>query len=299
MNSYSNTKGIGSADWLMGAITKNPEGLLLLAAGCALLLRKGTSTSGQRSQVHQTYAPDYGVEDARMPRRGSSGKDWQMPEGISQAADTARQAADTAREYASNASRTVREKASSYASAAGEYAEDARQTIMDQSGRIAQQTQSAVERIVREQPLAVAIAGLAAGAAVASAFPATRIERETLGVAGQRLSEAASSAGERLSEAASAAGERLVSVAEQRGVSATGLKEVARDVAGTFEKSLTGGQQDERMAPKPGMPSSAGASPQYGAGSRAPGSAGMPGQSSGATSPAGSRFDTKLPSDRR
>ena len=84
--------------------------------------------------------------------------------------------------------------------------------------------------------MAVAIAGLAAGAAVAAAFPATRMERETLGPAGQRLSEAASSAGERLSEAASAAGERLMSVAEEKGLNAAGVKEVARDVADTFGK---------------------------------------------------------------
>jgi hypothetical protein len=116
---------------------------------------------------------------------------------------------------------------------------------MDQSSRIAGQAQSTIERIVREQPLAVAIAGLAAGAAVAAAFPATRFERETLGPAGKRLSEAASDAGERLTEAASAAGERLMTTAEDKGLNKEGLKEVARDVAGTFEKSFTGEEQDK------------------------------------------------------
>jgi hypothetical protein len=91
--------------------------------------------------------------------------------------------------------------------------------------------------------LAIAIAGLAAGAAVAAAFPATRFERETLGPAGERLSDAVSSAGERLTEAASAAGDRLMSAADEKGLNQEGLKEVARDVAGTFEKSLSGDQQ--------------------------------------------------------
>jgi hypothetical protein len=98
---------------------------------------------------------------------------------------------------------------------------------------------------VREQPLAVAIAGLAAGAAVAAAFPATRFERDTLGPAGERLSEVATSTGERLSEAASAAGERLMTAAEEKGLNKEGLKGVARDVAGTFEKSFSGDQQDQ------------------------------------------------------
>jgi len=176
-------------------------------------------------------------------------------------------AADTAREYASDVGKTLSDTADSvgktlsekadrvgktlsettdrYVSAAGEYVGDARQTIVDESERIAGQAQSMIERIVREQPLAVAIAGLAAGAAVAAAFPATRFERETLGPAGKRLSEAASDAGERLGEAASAAGERLMAAAEEKGLNKEGLKEVAGDVAGTFEKSFSGEGQDK------------------------------------------------------
>jgi hypothetical protein len=71
------------------------------------------------------------------------------------------------------------------------------------------------------------------------------MEQEALGTAGQKLSEAASSAGEKLSSAASAASERLMSAAEERGLSAGGLKEVARDVAGSFEKSLSGDDKDK------------------------------------------------------
>ena len=80
---------------------------------------------------------------------------------------------------------------------------------------------------------------------MAAAFPPTRFERETLGPAGERLSEAASSAGERLTEAASAAGERLATAADEKGLNKEGLKEVARDAAGTFEKSLGANQQDK------------------------------------------------------
>jgi hypothetical protein len=249
-----------------------------------------------------------------MEQRGSGRKDWEMPEGMSGAADTAREYAsnvgkavgETARsyasaagEYADQARETVSETARSYASAAGEYADHARQTIMHQSGRIAEQTQSTIERIVREQPLAVAIAGAAAGAALAAAFPATRMERETLGPAGKRLSEAATNAGERLSKAASAAGERLMSAAEERGVNAEGLKEVARDVAGSFEKSFSGGRQDDgRSGGKQGAaPSGSGTSP-YAAGSARPAPAGTPGQSSNSTLGAGSRLDPKPPSGR-
>jgi hypothetical protein len=112
--------------------------------------------------------------------------------------------------------------------------------IVQQSERMAKQAQGAIERISREQPLAVAIAGLAAGAAIAAAFPTTRIERETLGEAGRTLSNAASNAGERLSKAASAAGDRLKEAAEEKGLNREGIKEVASSVAEAVEKSVTG-----------------------------------------------------------
>jgi hypothetical protein len=291
MNNNSNPGGL-SADWLMSAVKKNPEGLLLLAAGCALLFRTRSSRSRQWSHGYQSYPSGQGQHGPRMEHRGSGGKDWEMPEGMSRAADTAR-------EYASNVGKTVGETARSYASAAGEYADHASQTIRDQSGRIAEQTQSMIERIVREQPLAVAIAGAAAGAALAAAFPSTRMERETLGPTGKRLSEAATSAGEKLSKAASAAGERLMSAADERGVNAEGLKEVARDVAGSFEKSFSGsGPNDGRSGDKQDTaPSGSGATP-YSAGSARAVPAGTPGQTSNSTFGAGSRFDPKPPSGR-
>jgi len=161
-----------------------------------------------------------------------------MREGMSRAADAAREYASdvgkTLSDTAENVGKTLSETTDRYVSAAGDYADEARRAIVDQSGRMVEQAQSTVERIVREQPLAVAIAGLAAGAAVAAAFPATRFERDMLGPAGDRLSEAVSDAGERLSDAASAAGDRLMSAAEDKGLNKEGLKEVARDVAGSF-----------------------------------------------------------------
>ena len=88
MNNNSNPGGL-SADWLMSAVKKNPEGLLLLAAGCALLFRTGSSRSRQWSHGYQSYPSGQGQHGPRMEHRGSGGKDWEMPEGMSRAADTA------------------------------------------------------------------------------------------------------------------------------------------------------------------------------------------------------------------
>jgi hypothetical protein len=257
MNNYSNTPNFGSADWLMSAVKKNPEGLLLLAAGCALLLRSGKASAQGSKYVSGQYQRYPGSQGGY----GDGDQDWKMRTGMSRAADTAREyvsnvgktLSDTAEDVgktlndtAENVGKTLSETTGRYVSAAGDYAEDARRTIVDQSGRMVEQAQSTIERIVREQPLAVAIAGLATGAAVAAAFPATRFEREMLGPAGEQLSQAVSSAGERLSDAASAAGERLMTAAEEKGLNKEGLKEVARDVAGSFEKSLSDQQDQNR-----------------------------------------------------
>jgi len=244
MSNYSNTSGFGTADWLMSAVKKNPEGLLLLAAGCALLLRTGGSSGGQRTAEPHAHSTGQSKDGPSARERDRT---WGMPEGMSRAADTAR-------DYVSEAGKTLSETAERSMSAAREYAEDARRTIMEGSERVAEEAESTVERIVREQPLAVAIAGLAAGAAVAAALPATRMERDTLRPAGQRLYEVVSDAGERLGEAASAAKERLMSVAEEKGLNAAGVKEVAKDVADTFGKSFSGDQkQDDRIGHKQGV----------------------------------------------
>ena len=59
MNNNSNPGGL-SADWLMSAVKKNPEGLLLLAAGCALLFRTGSSRSSQSSYGYRSYPSGQG-----------------------------------------------------------------------------------------------------------------------------------------------------------------------------------------------------------------------------------------------
>jgi len=229
MSNHSHTSGQSTSDWLVGAVKSNPEGLLLLAAGCALLLRSA-GLSGRSNYSSGRQVPGQGGTRGQSTVSG-------MTENLSQAADSAR-------DYASELGKTVSDKASAYASTAADYADGARRTIVDQSERLVEQArttmQSTIGRVLQEQPLALAVAGLAAGAAVAAAFPATAVERQALGEAGERLSEAASNVGKNLSQAASKAGEKLMSVADERGLNAEGLKEVASDVASTFGDAFSG-----------------------------------------------------------
>ena len=78
MNNNSNPGGL-SADWLMSAVKKNPEGLLLLAAGCALLFRTRSSRSRQWSHGYQSYPSGQGQHGA------THGAPWQWRKGLGNA----------------------------------------------------------------------------------------------------------------------------------------------------------------------------------------------------------------------
>ena len=238
MSMYSDNQNSGAAGWLVGAVKNNPEGLLLLAAGCALLMR----TSGA-SKSHSRDARVYGRND--MTQRGREARVRTVGERLS---ETAQSAGD----YASDIGESVVETASSYASSVSSYADDVARATAERSGQLARQAQSTardtINRVLQEQPLTVALVGAAAGVAVAAAFPATDLENRTLGPTGERLRDAAGRAGEQLKDAATKAGQRLAAAADERGLNTEGLKEVARDVGETFSSALEG--EDASQTPK-------------------------------------------------
>jgi ElaB/YqjD/DUF883 family membrane-anchored ribosome-binding protein len=138
--------------------------------------------------------------------------------------------------------------AQSYASSASEYAGKARRAVGEQSERIVQQTQSIGQGLVQNQPLAIALVGLAAGAALAVALPATDLEKQTLGPMGGQMSKAAERVGDQLKEATAKAGEKLKSAAEERGLHAQGLKDVASEVVDKFKETMKGDPEGARAA---------------------------------------------------
>ena len=227
MSSYGMREG-NAGEWLTSAVTRNPEGLLLLAAGVALLLRSGRSKSPN----------DYGKT---FPSQTGSGQNYRQPEhedyGVRErVADAARRAG----EFVSEATDQVSETARSYASSAADYAGEVGDAALERSKRMADQAWEATDYVTQQQPWAVALAGLATGAAVAALFPPTRLEKRTLGEAGERLRSAAGAVGGQIMEAGRQAGEKLSEVAEERGLTSDGLKEAAQEVGQTFRSALTG-----------------------------------------------------------
>jgi hypothetical protein len=157
--------------------------------------------------------------------------------------------------YVSDVKDLAVDTASSYADSVSTYASDTAQNLADQSLRLKQQAQSSLqsgmERMLREQPLTVAILGVAAGSAVAAVLPTTGVETQALGGAREALADAANKVGENVMGAAGAAGERLKTVAAERGLTQDGLKEVARDVASTFTSKVSGNGTDQASGMSP------------------------------------------------
>ena len=239
MSRYSETDTYSqAADWLMGTARRKPEALLLLAAGCCLLMRSGGHSSA-RAASHR-YGEDRERYQSQPSRTASD-----IGRAASNVRDGLSRAADSATDYASQIKDRVSDTASSYAQSISEFADGARLKRQAQST-----LRSGMDRVLRDQPLAVAMAGLAAGAAVAAVFPSTRIEDRTFGGAREAVTEAAGKAGERVMEAAGKAGERLRSAAEERGLTSEGLKELAGEVTDTFTSAVSGKPEDQGGAPR-------------------------------------------------
>jgi hypothetical protein len=263
MSRYPNTDtSFQAGDWLAGAARRNPEALLLLAAGACLLMRSRGSSSSRSPARSQYRDIDYGQQAGSGRTSSSAGRTASnLREGISRAADSAA-------DYASDIKERVSDTASAYADSISEFAQDTTRAVSERSSRLGRQAQSTlqdgVERVLRDQPLAVAVAGLAAGAAVAALFPSTD-EGRTLGGAREALTGAAGKAGEMVMDAAEKAKERLQSAAEERGFSAAGLQGLAGEVAQTFTGAVSGKSDSPPTVPKSSPSTSAPAPGGYGA----------------------------------
>jgi hypothetical protein len=307
MSSYSDRDTHSQAgDWLLGAVRRHPEALLLMAAGCCLMMRSGRSSSRADARVVQHMRDEWDHQTGRASTdfRRASAREGLARAGES-ATDTAKSAGDyasqvkdrltdTASDYASQMKDRISDTASSYADSVADFAGDARRKVAERSAQFKRQTQatlrSSMQHVLREQPLAVAVAGLAAGAAVAALFPSTDIEDRAFGGAHEKLKDAAEKAGERVMDAAGKAGERLKTAAEGRGLTSEGLKEVAGEVADTFKDAMSGKPEDCSGA-SPGSSAAAGGSSQnlgsqnFGTGQSKPG--GSHGPNAAGTPPGG------------
>jgi hypothetical protein len=180
-----------SIEGLAQSLRRNPEGLLLLGAGVALLLR---NVAGN------------GKPDKRRARAKGQPSADEKGEGVmSRLSGTA----DDMRERVSGAAETI-----------GQGASRLRKSAWKQSRSAAGQARRTVDDLVESHPIAVSLGGLAAGCLAAAVFPPTRVEQTALAPIGQMAEdaafEAAAEAKRQVADAAARAGEELATAAANR-----------------------------------------------------------------------------------
>jgi hypothetical protein len=244
MTYYDRNTYTRPGDWLVDTARRNPEALLVLAAGAALLMRGGSrSRSRVMAADYSSYSRDDhedrpnayyggGEEDAYQGGRGGG-----LREKIGGAAANAG-------EFTSGIGAQVAETSRSYVATAGRYAETGRRRVARQAYRARRHA----GQTLHEQPLLVASLGLVAGAAVAAMLPRVEIEERALRPARDALGDAANRAAASLREAAGDAGRRLQEGAADLGAAA--LKEAAKGAVRNFSEnpSSAAGQRPETMA---------------------------------------------------
>jgi hypothetical protein len=188
---HLDNRNTNALDRVLAAAKRRPEALLLLAAGCALLMSKNAKSLSL---------------DTQSLRRKARGTQAYVSDLASQAYEQASSAVEPARDYANRVS---------------SYVSDAGSTAMTQASELAQQARtkarSNLEHYIQEQPIAVGLVGLAIGAAIGAALPETDVENRTLGTQRDLLASKAQDLAEtqiqQLKEAAGEFGEKIISKA--------------------------------------------------------------------------------------
>lgn len=203
------TSNASLGDWLTTSARQNPEGLLLLAAGAVLMLRRSKAIGQAASSAMQAAS---GTADPNYIKQSAQGAKEFVTEVAGQAAADMREYVESAKDATASAAMSAGQKAQAAARSAT-------------SG-----FQATAEKILREQPLAVVIAGAAIGVGVAAVLPGSALEKRTLAPVGEKMNEIGRAAGEQVTEAAGLATEKLKDVAAEKGLNAEGLKDAASQV---------------------------------------------------------------------
>jgi hypothetical protein len=243
--------------WLVTKVKRNPEAFLVLAAGCALLLRAGGPVSRGTSTHPNGRWNDEDRWDAM--REGTTATAGNAATGLQdRVKGTASAVSQKASEYAaalSDHAGAISDRATGYVSSLSDQASDWGRGVADGTARISTRARSSMQdgvgRMVKEQPFAVAALGVAVGAAVAAFLPPTRAERDVLQPLGNAAADAVGAGLEQVKAAASATGEQLKDAAQQRGLNAEGIKNMAREATQTFTDKLSGSGAREQQATPP------------------------------------------------
>ncbi|MCW5976970.1 MAG: DUF3618 domain-containing protein [Bryobacteraceae bacterium] len=175
-------------------IRENPVALTLIGAGVGMLAM--TARRGERSFETNGGYYAYRSECDDAYAHEPAGERGAFSEAGSKARETADRLAGSARETAERAAGTVRETAHRAREKAGNVTREAQEQFHHAADRVRTQAREARDNArgaFYNNPLAVGVAALAAGAFVGFILPSTRVESEYLGEARDEVVESAKS----------------------------------------------------------------------------------------------------------
>jgi hypothetical protein len=220
---------------LSDAARKNPISAALIGMGAVWLLTGGRTAERVGDLVRGAgfdRIPDAAgnaLDTARSTLRSGSES---VGKGISSATETLKDAGVSGLDRVTRAGSEVARTGSEYAGAAYDYA----QNIPDAGGALFSTARDNLSELFRTQPLALGAVGLAIGAGIAAALPATDLEAESFGEASDNFKEqAAGFASEQALRAAAVAEDVVTAVSDEarnQGLTVDAAKSAIADIPG-------------------------------------------------------------------
>jgi hypothetical protein len=215
------------------AARKNPISAALIGMGVVWLFTGGRTAERVGDLVRGAgfdripEAAGNALDAARSTLR--SGNEA-VGKGVSSATETLRDAGAAGVDRVARAGSNVARAGSEVAGAAYDYA----QNIPDTGGALFNTARGNLSELFRTQPLALGAVGLAIGAGIAAALPATDLEAEYFGEASDNFREqAADFASEQVSRAATVAGDVVTTVSDEarnQGLTVDAAKSAIADI---------------------------------------------------------------------
>jgi hypothetical protein len=241
---------------LTNAIRENPVPAALVGMGVLWLFSGGNKMSlfGRENSLlgavrhgagAAASAGYHGTEKVgSMIAGGVSSAAHLVGQGGSQAAGAARAAGDAVGETVGQAMNQAASSTSGFASSAREMASEAAGVGQTTGREWAGTIQNTLGDAFAKQPLLLGALGLGIGAAIAASAPATDAETRLVGDTAAAFKAQAQSMMSEKTQEAKALGERALAEAQSQGLTPRGagqsLREVAKDMLGTVEKTVSG-----------------------------------------------------------
>jgi hypothetical protein len=214
------------------AARKNPISAALIGMGAVWLLTGGRTAERVGDLVRGAgfdripEATGNALDAARSTLRSGSES---VSKGVSSATETLRDAGSVGLDRVARTSSEVADKAYGYA-----------QNIPDAGGALFNTARENLSELFRTQPLALGAVGLAIGAGIAAALPATDLEAEYFGEASDKFKEqAADFASDQVSRAATVAEDVVAAVSDEarnQGLTVDAAKSAIADIPGKLSR---------------------------------------------------------------